>query len=88
MSASKFRNAIKVLSGLGIVLVGLVGVGIGVLAMIDPAGAKQADGGGPFVSPALRLWSIAIVLFFALVVALGFWIISLADGRSNNGSEK
>jgi len=84
LSDSKLKNFIYILSGLAVAAAGLAGAGLGVLAIIDPAGSKLADDGDPFGPPPSRFGSAVIVLIFALIAAVGFWIISLADRKSSN----
>lgn len=73
------KNTNYILSGLAVVALGLIGVGVGILGVVDPVGSKMSDDNDPFGQPGAILWPIAVSLFSALIVAFGFWIISRVD---------
>ena len=81
---SKPRALTLIVSGFVVVLVGLVGAGLGLIAIIDPVETKMADDLDPFGTPPSRIGSAAISLIFILVVVFGFWIISRADITTKN----
>jgi hypothetical protein len=71
MSAAKVVTAV---SGVILLLVGLLMSAISVLAMIDPAGAKAADDTDPFGVPPSVLSSVAMLSVFLCVCGLGIFL--------------
>jgi len=65
------------LSIIGVVLVvaGIAGVLVGILAMVDPIGTKMADDGDPFGVPPSFLGSLLTTVVCAAVAAGGFWCL-------------
>ena len=72
---SKIIKSIKI--GVGIVLLFLSSFGVvfGIVAMIDPVGAKMSDDGDPFGIPPTFVESLSLTLFYMGVFFVGIWWI-------------
>jgi hypothetical protein len=71
MSAAKMIGA-----GLGLILLvgGVLGVAVSLIAILDPAGAQMADDANPFGPPPSLLSSISILIFYLIVSAVAFFL--------------
>ena len=65
-------------------LVGLLGVGIGTLAMIDPVGAKASDDANPFGTPPTRLSSFLLTVVFLAMASVGAFLIAYRRKTSDS----
>jgi O-antigen ligase len=74
-----FSRLLLLVGGILLSLGGLVGIGLGLIAIIDPVGTKMADDSDPFGSPPSVLGSVLITIVFALVVVGGFAMIRFSD---------
>jgi hypothetical protein len=67
----------KIVAGLSsviLLLVGLLGSAVSVLAIIDPVGTKAADDNDPFGTPPSLLGSLLMLLIFLCVSAVGVFL--------------
>lgn len=80
---NRVSSFLLLIGGILLCLGGLAGVGMGVIAILDPIGTKMADDADPFGAPPSALASIFITISFALVVAVGFGMIWFADRTSS-----
>ena len=71
------------IGGIFVSLGGLLGVGMGILAILDPVGTKLADDTDPFGTPPSILGSIVITIVCAMIVAGGFVVIWFSDRTAN-----
>lgn len=74
-----FARLLLLLGGILVCFVGLAGMAVGVIAILDPVGTKMADDSDPFGPPPSILGSIVITIVFALIVAGGFVMIWFSD---------
>jgi ABC-type Fe3+ transport system permease subunit len=68
---------VRVALGVMLILVGLIGVTLGVLGVIDPVGSKMADDNDPLGVPHSLLESLLIAGAFAAVLVTGCWMTFL-----------
>jgi uncharacterized membrane protein required for colicin V production len=71
MSAAKIVGAVL---GLILGVGGFLGVAVSVFAIFDPAGTQMADDANPFGPPPSLLRSLAILVFYLGVCAIGFFL--------------
>ncbi len=71
-------------AGFMIALFGLLGTGVGILAILDPAGSKMSDDSDPFGTPPSLLESVARTLFYLLITGFGIWLLSYKSKRDLN----
>ena len=71
MSAAKIIAGV---AGLLLLLVGLLGSAVSLLAIIDPVGTKAADDNDPFGVPPSVLGSLLMLLIFLCVCAVGIFL--------------
>ena len=53
---------------------GFLGVAVSLFAILDPAGTQMADDANPFGPPPSLLSSVAILVFYLGVCAIGFFL--------------
>jgi hypothetical protein len=71
VSAAKI---VGVVCGLVLLVGGFLGVAVSLFAIFDPAGTQMADDGNPFGPPPSLLSSVAILVFYLGVCAIGFFL--------------
>ena len=74
-SMALFR-AIRVIAGLWLLLAGVLGVIVCLVAIVDPVGTKMADDNDPFGNPPSRISSLAWATGFGAVGACGFLLMT------------
>lgn len=75
MMSSEITKWVRVGLGCLFMLVGVLGVGFGVLGILDPVGTKMADDGDPFGTPHTLTESLTITGIYALVLLFGLWLM-------------
>jgi hypothetical protein len=71
-------SAVKIVagvSGLFLLLGGLVGTAVSLLAIIDPVGTKMADDGDPFGAPPSLVTSLSILLVYLGISSVGAFLV-------------
>ena len=63
------------LLGALLLIVGVIGVPVALLGLIDPVGLKLADDGDPFGTPDPWYIAAAILCAYAGSAALGLWLL-------------
>lgn len=74
---------LKVIFGFSLSLLGIVGIFIGLIGIIDPIGSKMADDGNPFGAPISTGGSILITIGYILVLIFGLWLVKAAFKKKN-----
>lgn len=69
-----FGVSIRIGLGLTLAIFGLIGVVVGIGAMVDPVGTKMADSADPFGAPHSFLESLALTAIYAILVVVGWWL--------------
>jgi UPF0716 family protein affecting phage T7 exclusion len=72
MSAAKIVARV---SGLFLLISGLIGSAVALLSIIDPVASKMTDDGDPFGSPPSRLSSVLILLVYFGVSCVGAFLV-------------
>jgi hypothetical protein len=73
----------RIIFGASILIVGLGGVLLSVLALADPVGTKMADDSDPLGQPMSRVGSLASAGVSALIAWSGLWLLI---GRSKRAA--
>jgi hypothetical protein len=81
-SKSRLAVVVQVLSGILLSLFGLVGMLLGIIAILDPVGTKMADDADPFGTPPSRISSAVLTLTFVVITGIGVLIIWIATKKS------
>ena len=68
------------------ILLGSFGVFFGILAMIDPAGAKLADDADPLGTPPAFIESLNLTCFYGLTLLAGGWLVSRKRRTNESGA--
>jgi hypothetical protein len=72
MSAGKIVARV---SGLFLLISGLIGTAVALLSIIDPVASKMADDGDPFGTPPSLLSSASILLVYLGVAGIGAFLV-------------
>jgi hypothetical protein len=72
MSAAKIVARV---SGLFLLISGLIGTAVALLSIIDPVASKMADDGDPFGTPPSLLSSASILLVYLGVAGVGAFLV-------------
>lgn len=83
---SKISVFVQIILGMLVSFVGLLGTGLGLVAILDPVGTKMADDADPFGTPPSLIESALFTLVFAVITGVGFLVIWLADRKRVGGS--
>ena len=66
---------LRIVSGLFFMLVGVIGVLVGIIAIIDPVGTKMSDDSDPFGVPPTFAEGLTLTLAFVLIFSLGILLV-------------
>jgi hypothetical protein len=77
MGNSFYRFFCVVIGG-AMTLFAFLGVGVGILAMLEPVGTKMADDSDPLGTPPNLTESLLLTLLYALIGAFGIWLVMRA----------
>jgi hypothetical protein len=64
-----------ILLGWLIILFGFLGLGLSVVALLDPVGTKMADDSDPFGTPPSLIESLFSTLISVGIFSLGIWLV-------------
>jgi hypothetical protein len=76
------KRLLCILAGLGLSLFGVIGVLVGIVALLDPVGTKMADDGDPFGTPPTTTESLLMLLAYVGLAGVGAWL-TWRGGRRN-----
>ena len=68
------KRRLSIIAGIGLLLIGLLGVLVSVVAIFDPVGTKMADDGDPFGVPPTTVGSSLLLVLFLAVSTFGAWL--------------
>jgi hypothetical protein len=68
-------RVLKCIFGGFMLLLGLAGCAVSLLAIMDPVGAKMADDGDPFGAPPSLVSSFFVLVMFVSISALGAYLL-------------
>ena len=68
------RRLLSIIAGVSLLLVGLLGVSVSVVAIVDPVGTKMADDSDPFGTPPTTVESLLMLVLFLALSSLGAWL--------------
>ena len=71
-----FLKTVRICIGCVFILSGFIGVGVGIIGIIDPVGTKMSDDGDPFGVPPPFSEALVMTCVFALVFIVGIWLVS------------
>jgi len=74
-TASKIIQVIGICLGCVFLIFGFLGVGFGIIEIIDPVGSKMADDSDPFGVPRSFSESLFLTCIYALVFVIGMWLV-------------
>ena len=77
------KRLLSIMTGVGLSLLGLVGVLVSILAIIDPVGTKMADDGDPFGTLPTTVESSVLLMAYLLITSFGAWL-SWRGGRRSD----
>lgn len=72
---NKIVQILRIALGAILASFGILGILLGLLALVDPAGTQMADDGNPFGAPPTAVQSVLITLFYLLMSILGVSMI-------------
>jgi hypothetical protein len=75
MQSSQTIKWVSLVFGLILLLFGILGVGLGILDILDPAGTKMADDSDPFGTPNTLTESLTLTAIFAVVLLSGLSLL-------------
>jgi hypothetical protein len=75
---------IRISIGIALGLFGFLGVAFGILAMIDPVGAKGSDDGDPFGTPPTFFFSLLLTIAYLAITSAGIFLIAYKGKNSNS----
>jgi hypothetical protein len=68
------KRLLSIITGVGLLIFGLLGVLVSIVAIIDPVGTKMADNGDPFGTPPTSVESLLRLVCFLALTAVGAWL--------------
>lgn len=71
----KITQWLRICLGYIFLLFGFLGVGVGIIGIIDPVGTKMADDSDPFGVPPTFSESLFLTCVFALIFIVGIWLV-------------
>ena len=71
----------RVAVGIVITVFGLLGTAVGILAILDPVGAKMSDDADPLGTPPSFSESAAVTFLFLLIAGAGIWLMTYKSKR-------
>ncbi len=71
----KITQVLRICLGCIFLLFGFLGVGFGIIEIIDPVGSKMSDDNDPLGVPRSFIESLFITCVYALVFIMGIWLV-------------
>jgi hypothetical protein len=68
-------RTLRIIGGSSMLIIGLLGIGVGTLSLLDPVGSKMADDADPFGPPPTFTENISVLSVYLVVMILGLWLV-------------
>ena len=76
LNMAMFLKVVRICISCIFLLFGLLGVGFGIIEIIDPVGSKMSDDNDPLGVPRSFGESLALTCCYALISIVGIWLAS------------